>query len=263
MDVTKANTPQTQGIDQKGLLIQRQPYQPLEVTDEWSGNKEVIKVSAFISAPRLGFTDHHRVAQMSLNTFNIPLTVTGGAWWEHAIQNSMVELIEGGSDILISLDYDSIFFPDDIKEMLSLMVRHPECDALVPIQLKRGNKNDILCAVEGVTYFTPTMAMGDITKIDIGHFGLTMIRARALKDLPKPWFLGVPNKDGDWFNGQVNPDIYFWKHMKEHNRKVYLANQVKIWHIDEYVIGLDQNNQIKRYKLNDFLLGKYDRSLGE
>jgi hypothetical protein len=252
-----------QGIDQKGLLIQRQPYCELEITDEWSGNKEKLKVSAFISAPRLGFTDHHRVAQMSLNTFNIPLTVTGGAWWEHAIQNTITELINGGTDILISLDYDSIFFPDDIKELLSLMVRHPDMDALVPIQLKRGNKNDILCAIEGITYYPPTMSQGDVSKIDIGHFGLTMFRSNAFKDVPKPWLMGVPNEKGDWFNGQVNPDIYFWKKFKEYNKKVCMANQVKIGHIDEYLIILDQNNQIKRYKLNDYLLGRLDKSLGE
>lgn len=250
-------------INQKGLLIQRKPYTELDVTDEWSKNNEKIKVSAFISAPRLGFTDHHRVAQMSLNTFNIPLTVTGGAWWEHAIQNTMTDLINGGTDILISLDYDSIFFPDDIKEMLTLMVRHPEIDALVPMQLKRGNKNDILCAIEGVTYFTPTMAVKDVTKIDVGHFGLTMFRARAFKDLPKPWLLGVPNENGEWHSGQVNPDIYFWNHFKKNGRQAYLANDVKIGHIDEYCIILDQNNDIKRYKLNDYLLGRFERNLGE
>lgn len=242
-------------------MIQRQPYQEIQVTDEWSKNTEKLKISAFISAPRLGFTDHHRVAQMSLNTFNIPLTVTGGAWWEHAIQNTISELLNGGTDILISLDYDSIFFPEDIQEMLALMVRHPNIDALVPIQLKRGNKNDILCAIDGVTYFTPTMAQIDITKMDIGHFGLTMFRAKCFKDLPKPWLVGVPNENGDWHSGQINPDIYFWKHLKKHNKEVYLANQVKIGHIDEYLIILDQNNQIKRYKLNDYLLGRFDKSL--
>lgn len=248
-------------MENKGLIIQRQPYCEIQVTDEGTGNVEKLKISAFVSAPRLGFTEHHRVAQMTLNAFNIPLTVTGGAWWEHAIQNSISELIDGGTDILISLDYDSIFFPDDLKEMLALMVRHPEIDALVPIQIKRGSKNDILCAIEGITFFTPTMATTDITKIDYGHFGLTLFRARAFKDVPKPWLLGVPNKDGNWHSGQTNPDIYFWKKFKEYNKQVYLANDIRIGHIDEYLVILDQNNQVKRYKLSEYLLGKFERSL--
>ncbi len=251
-----------QSLDNKGLLIQRQPYQEIQITDEWSKNTEKLKISAFVSAPRLGFTDHHRVAQMTLNSFNIPLTVTGGAWWEHAIQNTIVQLIDGGSDILISLDYDSVFFPDDLKELLLLMVRYPHIDALVPIQNKRGNKNDILCVIEGVNYFTPTMASSDLTKISIGHFGLTVFRATAFKDVPKPWLVGVPNENGDWHSGQINPDIYFWKKFKEYDKNVYLANQVKIGHIDEYLVIMNQNNQVMRYKLNDYLLGKFDRSLG-
>jgi hypothetical protein len=243
------------------VLVQKQAYSQLEITDEVSGRSEKLKVSALVSAPRLGFTDHHRVAQMSLNAFGIPLIVGGGAWWEHTIQNELSNLVDAGVDIIVTLDYDSIFWPADLQKMLLYMVAEPEIDALVPLQLKRGSCNDILCGVENVTYFTPTMYHNALTPIDYGHFGLTVLRAKALKDIPKPWFLGIPNENGDWHSGQTNPDIYFWKKFKEHGKKAFLANQVRIGHIDEYLIILDSNNQIKRYKLNDYMLGKFDRSL--
>lgn len=244
-----------------GLMIQKQAFCQLEITDENTGNTEKLKVSALVSAPRLGFTDHHRVAQMTLNSFGIPLVVGGGAWWEHTIQNELSNLVDAEVDVIVTLDYDSIFWPNDLQRMLLYMVAKPEIDALVPVQLKRGSSNDVLCGVEDVTYFSPTMYHHALTPIDYGHFGLTVFRAKMFKDLPKPWFLGVPNEKGEWHSGQINPDIYFWKKFKEYGKKAFLANQVKIGHIDEYLIILDDNNQIKRYKLNDYMLGKLERNL--
>ena len=243
------------------LLVQKQAYCQMEITDESSGKSEKLKVSALVSAPRLGFTEHHRVAQSTLNAFGIPLVVGGGAWWEHTIQNELSNLVDADVDLIITLDYDSIFFPENLQAMLLEMIAHPEIDALVPIQLKRGHKNDVLTGIENVTFLSPIMTVQGVTPIDYGHFGLTVFRAKAFKELPKPWFLGVPNPNGDWHSGQINPDIYFWKHFKDNGRKAYLANTVRIGHIDEYLIILDENNQIKRYKLMDYLLGKFERNL--
>jgi|SRR5882672_567283 len=244
-----------------GLMIQREAFCQLEILDEASGRSEKLKVSALISAPRLGFTEHHRVAQMTLNSFGIPLIIGGGAWWEHTIQNELSNLVNANVDIIITLDYDSVFWPDDLRTLLVTLVACPEVDALVPIQLKRGNSNDVLCGIENITHFIPTMYHNAITPIDYGHFGLSIFRAKALKDIPKPWFLGIPNDKGEWHSGQINPDIYFWKKFKESGKKAFLANQVSIGHIDECLIILDKNNQIKRYKLNDYMLGNFDKNL--
>lgn len=237
-----------------------------EITDETSGKTEVLKISSLTSVPRLGFTDHHRVSLASLNAFSIPLYTTGGAFWEQGMQNGLDKLVKEGSDIIITLDYDSIFFPEDLKNLLLLAVRHPEADAIVPLQLKRGNHNQALFAMEDVeghpvTFIHPTLATANLTPIKIGHFGLTLFRTRAFKDFPKPWLLNVPNEKGEWENGHLNADIYFWKKFKEHNKKSFLANRIRIGHMDEYVIMLDENMQVRRYNLRDYMTGKLERNL--
>jgi hypothetical protein len=241
-------------------------YVMMEITDESTGNSEKLRVSGLTSVPRLGFTDHHRMAQMSFNQFQIPLAFTGGAFWEQGIQNGLIDALENDVDLIITLDYDSVFFPEDLKNLLLLAVKFPEADAIVPLQLKRGNKNDALFSmneVDGypVTYLHPTLSSTNLTPILIGHFGLTLIRTRALKDIPKPWLLNVPNESGEWRNGQTNADIYFWKKFREFNKKAFLANRIRIGHIDEYVISLDENMQVKRYNLRDYMFNKFERNL--
>ena len=75
------------------------------------------------------------------------------------------------------------------------------------------------------------------------HFGLTLIRADALRSMPKPWFLGVPNEAGEWAEGKSDPDIYFWRRWEEAGRTLYIAPRVSIGHLELMVRWMDDEMQ--------------------
>lgn len=135
---------------------------------------------------------------------------------------------------ILTVDYDSIFTKEQVEQLLWLASEHPEADAIAPVQVKRGGGTPLM-TVRGedgkllsrlpFSAFEP-----DLLKCATAHFGLTMIRVEALKKLPHPWFLGVPNKDGLWDEGKVDDDIYFWNQWEKAGNSLYLANRVVIGH---------------------------------
>jgi hypothetical protein len=80
-----------------------------------------------------------------------------------------------------------------------------------------------------------TLLDADLLKLKTGHFGLTLIRASSLKDVTKPWFLGVPAKDGSWGEGHVDEDIYFWRQWAASGKTLYAAPRVAVGHIEPMI----------------------------
>jgi hypothetical protein len=229
----------------------------MEIEDETTGNKEVLRVGAVTSTPRQGFTAHTRLLYSSLAPFQIPLKIGGGMWWEQSIQNCLEDMVPD-NDIIITIDYDTLFFPEDLKNLLLLAVKYPDVDVIVPWQLKRGNHNASLFGMrndngEAVSVLHPSLFHTDLNRIDVGHFGLTLFRTRVFENLPMPWFLSIPNPQGQWREGKTNADIYFWKLLKDHGKKVYVANSVSLGHLDEMVLSLDKNFQIRKQTVQDYM----------
>lgn len=245
--------------DKTLLITDKGIYTTLEIEDLDSGNKETLKVAAITSVPRHGFTSHQRMLFASLLPLGIPLKVVGGVWWEQSLQEGIKSLLEAGTDVIVVIDYDSLFFPDDLRKLFLTLVKYPQMDVVMPWQLRRGTDNNVLFGMrvdgngEAVSVLHPSLFFSEINKIQTGHFGLTLLRSRVFKDLPKPWFLNVPNEQGDWSDGKVNADIYFWRKLVEYKRNVYVANLIKIGHIDEYVISVDNNFQARKQTLYDYL----------
>ena len=75
----------------------------------------------------------------------------------------------------------------------------------------------------------------DLLKLKTGHFGLTLIRASTLRDVPKPWFLGIPAPDGSWGKGHQDEDVYFWRNWEKAGRTLYAANRVAVGHLEPMV----------------------------
>lgn len=217
------------------------------------------KVAALTSVPRLGFQAHWGVCQSAFKcgTFEIPLYKFSGAFWEQHIQNGLKLLIEQDVEWVITVDYDSIFDSSDVRELLTLAALYPEADALIPWQVKRGHERTPLFSITDKSgyirrEFDPAEFEGDITETATGHFGLTLIKTAALKKMPLPWFWSQPDANGEWSENRIDADIYFWKKFKEANCRAFLANNVRIGHLDEEIYWMDRNYQVIRQSIRDF-----------
>ena len=216
------------------------------------------KVSAITSIPRLGWNDHWGAVWQALRTpeFNIPLFKFGGAFWEQGMQRGLNAMLENGTEWALCLDYDTLFDASDVKEILTLAAMYPEADAIVPVQVRRNNDQFLFSMKDefgnlrrsaDITEFDP-----DLTAIETGHFGMTLIKLAALKDIPKPWLWSQPDENGDWSDDRCDADIYFWRKFRAAGKKVYQANHIKIGHLQIISSWTTNDWQIKHQYLSDW-----------
>ncbi len=212
-----------------------------------------MKIAGVMSAPRLLFSDNITCWAKALLPFGICQYVTGGAFWGQCLERAMVEAVKD-FDWIMTVDYDSVFDRENVAKLLRLAAENPHADAIAPLQMKRGRTGSkplfvirdhvgqVVTEIDAATFNQP------LVKVQTAHFGLTMIRVSALKDLPHPWFLGVPNKDGQWEEGRVDDDIYFWHQWEKAGKSLYVAPRVVIGHWEGVVSWPDKDfNVIHQY----------------
>lgn len=224
------------------------------------GNRDMAsapKIGAVMSVPRLGFMDNFFCAFESLLPYRIPLKKVTGAFWGQCLQRGIQMLIADGYDLILTLDYDSVFTKDAIPALVKLMREHPEADAIAPIECHRSAPTPLM-TIEGADgkpmalvpreLFTDT----DLLKIRTAHFGLTLLRTASLLKTPKPWFFGQPNDQGDWAENRVDDDIWFWFQWAKAGNSLYLANRVTIGHAELMIRWPDVNLAAQYQAPNDF-----------
>ena len=199
--------------------------------------QEQLKVSAVMSVPRLGFTDNMNCTFAALSGLRIPLINIQGAFWGQCLERGIQKLIDEGADLILTIDYDTVYERKDIESLIQIMYDNPEASAVVPIQIGRG-QNQILTSLKTKTgqprglVSSREFIENDTTKIATGHFGLTILRAKDLLGLPHPWFHDKPNIDNQWGPGRVDADIWFWKLLEKNKKTVLLANRVVVGHLE-------------------------------
>lgn len=198
-----------------------------------------IKVSAAMSVPRLGFMDNFGCCIDALLPLGIRLRRQGGAFWGQALTNCLeVILDQDQPDAILTLDYDTVFTVGHVAHLMQLMMAHPEAHAIAALQSSRHlptalftkrDTND-----EPMSRVPLDEMAGDLMKVSSAHFGLTLIRADRLRDLPKPWFHAKPSSDGQWHYGDdhVDEDIAFWEKWREAGNSLFLANRVAVGHME-------------------------------
>jgi len=208
-----------------------------------------VKVAACLSVPRLGFQDNFFTAYAGLAPHGIKITKGAGAFWDQTMSRILTDLSseEEGNDFIITLDYDSVFEPECVVRLMSAMLVSG-VDAIAPLQTKRDDKTlmftpagladdksgPVTCTLPVEWWEKPAQPA------DTAHFGLTIIRAAALRRTAKPWFLGVPNEAGDWSDGRRDPDIFFWHKFREAGNTVAICPQVAIGHAELVITWPDQ-----------------------
>jgi len=194
-----------------------------------------IKITAVMSMPRLAFSDNMFSVMRSLLPLNIDFVKGSGVFWGQILTRLLENEIRGGCEYIITIDYDTWFARQHVHRLCQLMAENPDVDAIVPIQMKRECESAMLTIrdKDGKVVLSGLKKdfMKPLTPIASGHFGLTIFRASAFKDLKKPWFVGVPDPIGGWDEGRLDEDMYFWQNWRESGRKTMLANEVKIGHL--------------------------------
>lgn len=209
------------------------------------------KVAALMSVPRLGWQDNFGACQQALKDIHgvdIPLWRVGGVFWEQCMQRGLNALIKDGVEWIITIDYDTIFERADVIELLTLAALYPEADCIVPLQAKRSSDIKLFTMRDSNGKLRERASFdefdGDLTPIHTGHFGLTLIKTAALKRMPKPWFWNQPTENGEWDEGRIDADIYFWQKAQAHGLGVFQANKVRLGHLQLVVSWVDKNFEV-------------------
>jgi hypothetical protein len=199
------------------------------------GNTEAeVKVAAVMSMPRLAFTDNFFSVSSALTPHGIsPVKVTG-AYWGQSLQMA-IESVIGDADWVLTIDYDTIFSAKTVEALLTLAL-WSGADAIAPLQVKR-EANAVMFALHGSTPEEKTLVGSEwfskpVQWVETAHFGLTFIRASALKKVAKPWFVETANAEGTFTGGHCDSDIHFWREFNKAGNKLGLATHVSVGHAE-------------------------------
>lgn len=220
------------------------------------------KVVAIGSVPRLGWQAHFGVLWRALNTdeYSIPFWKFGGAFWEQGLTKGLEKAIDEGVDYVLAVDYDTICEPQDVKELITLAAMYDEADVIIPWQVRRGGDGRYLFTIADAHGNARREAAADeferdLTPITTGHFGLTLIKTAILKKMTHPWLMSVPNpENGRWDEKRMDADIYFWKKLHEAGGRAFIANNVRVGHIEEEITWVDRDFEVFRQTFTDFNL---------
>jgi predicted SAM-dependent methyltransferase len=211
--------------------------------------EQVLKIRGVMSVPRIGWNDAWVSIQKSLSPFGIPVEQFNGVFWGQCMQRAFQNALVDGIDWLLCIDYDSMITKEHVDKMLAIMGENPNIDALAPLQVRRGSEEAPLATVKGQTEIAVT---GDPILVTTAHFGLTLIRTECLKDLPKPWFYTQPDDSGEYGDGRIDDDIWFWHQWRKAGRNIYMTPEVRIGHLQLMVSEFDEDMQCRHVHITDW-----------
>ncbi len=209
-------------------------YKPCSTLAEIGG------VRACVSSARFGPALHHRCAWQAFVQLGIPYDVSVGAFWHQLICEAIErQLSDPKCEFVLTLDYDTLFTAADVMELYRLMRAFPEADAVCPLQSKRSSRDALftICDDGGKPKDRAYAAdfARNLTRVTTGHFGLTLFRADALRNHPRPWMVPRPDAEGRWSDDKIDADIDFWFRWRDAGRTLFLANRVVVGHLEEVV----------------------------
>jgi len=230
------------------ISLNLQGYKPLEAFPP---------VAAVMSLPRLAFTDNFFCAFEAFARLGISLRKFTGAFWGQCLTRAIEETLAAREfKYLLAVDYDSLYTMNDVQALISAAERHPEADAIAPLQASRSKGGPLMTirGEDGINqaqierdYFLP-----ELSPVTTAHFGLTLIRVAALRDVLPPWFLGTPDPDGRWSDARCDEDIHFWRQWEKAGKTLYLANRVPIGHAELMIRWPDRNLEVTYQHPSDF-----------
>jgi predicted SAM-dependent methyltransferase len=215
-------------------------------------------IEAILGAPRFGPVTHMQCAFQAFHKLRIPYKIIQGCFWHHNLCVAMQMAVDDpNTNYVLTCDYDTVFDANDVLELYRLMLAYPNIDAICGLQGKRDLKNVLISMkdINGdpVSEVPSAVFLNNVLEVSTGHFGLTLFKADALRDFPKPWMNDVPNEKGEWKDGQIDADISFWKKWRdEYGKKLYLAPKVVLGHHVEVVMWPDPKMNMVYQTTSDY-----------
>jgi len=218
-------------------------------------------VSAVISMPRLGFNDFWACAFQEFGALGIRLRKSTGAYWDRDLALGIEQVLEEDNpEWILTCDYDTVFTRAQVVALLDVARRYPHADAIAPLQTARHHSMPMFtCAradgqiIENIE--RDVLVKGEVIRAETAHFGLTLLRAGALKALAKPWFARSYAPDGGYGEGGRDPDVSFWHHWKASGNTLYVALRVPVGHCELMVRWPDQNLEAAFQRPSEFWHG--------
>lgn len=196
-----------------------------------------VKVSAVMTCGRYEAVFARNMIEKALRSLGIGLVTSQGVFYGQCMQRMFEDCQRIEADIILTIDGDSIFTADHVKRLLNVIVQEDKIDALASLQLRRG-KADVLGFHEGKSSIEWT---GYPVEVTSAHFGLTALKVEKLKACKKPWFFSQPDVSGEWGEGRIDDDIWFWKQWKEAGNTLFLDAGCRIGHLEEMVASFAED----------------------
>lgn len=213
-------------------------------------------VAAVMSLPRIAWTETLSHTLDVCGALQMPLVRSTGVFWGQCLERMLEKLLEKGMKYALTVDYDSIFDARDVVRLWQIMEDNPSLDVLCPLQVGRDRDELLVHLVnpDGSPRVNVTTEDFYAETLDIknGHFGLTMIRIDALRDVPHPWFHGQPNAEGRWHENRVDDDIFFWHRLRAAGRRVAVTPKVRIGHLQLVVTWPTDDCQVRHQYVNKY-----------
>ena len=92
----------------------------------------------------------------------------------------------------------------------------------------------------------------NVVPANTAHFGFTLHRAAALKQMPHPWFIASPDSQGCWGDERIDEDIAYWITAKKAGLKIGICPRVSLGHAEVWFKWPDKNMQCKLQHPGDF-----------
>lgn len=154
--------------------------------------------------------------------------------------------ISAGAEFILTIDYDTPHERNDILTLYGIMKVNPEIDAVCALQMKRDSRETLISVRDKATgEISPTFDGADFTgntvPIAAGNFGLTILRTSSLLKVPKPWFMWMPDENGDPGENSVDEDVAFWRRWEATGLTLHCAHIVPVAHLEWHMTwpGLD------------------------
>jgi hypothetical protein len=199
-----------------------------------------LKIGGVMTTPRYENSYARTVIERAFHKVGIPLTNTGGPFYGQCMQAMFNDAIKANCDYIITTDFDSLFTEYDLRALIQTTVNN-DLEAVAALQSRRGSPFPLLTkGGETLVEFT-----GEPLRVSTAHFGLTMISVKHLKQIAKPWFWSKPDDQGEWQEGKLDDDIYFWAKWREAGFRVFVDSSVSIGHLEEMVAVFDADGKHK------------------
>ena len=212
--------------------------------------KKKVTIAALMTAPRYESVFARNYIEIALKKWNIPLNISQGVYYGQCMQVMLEQQVENGIDFALTVDFDSMFTARHVERLLAYIAGDEKIDAIAAVQPKRGCGDLLAANSDGATSIEWD---GNPVKVDTAYFGLTVIDLNKLKDIPKPWFLPIPNEDGRWDGGKIDDDVYFWKCWHEAGNSVYIDPGCRLGHLEELITVFDPEMNIEHLYPKDWV----------